>query len=64
MKKVTFLAVLAMSVVFISNAMAQTEVVFAISAAPGSTQYITAEEFTRRANDLLGDKGNWAKIRT
>ncbi len=33
------------------------EIVFAISAAPGSTQYITAEEFTRRANDLLGDKG-------
>ena len=57
MKKVSFLAVLAMSVVFISNAMAQTEIVFAISAAPGSTQYITAEEFTRRANDLLGDKG-------
>lgn len=32
------------------------EVVFAISAKPGSTQYITAEEFTRRANELLGDK--------
>ena len=32
------------------------EIVFAISAAPGSTQYVTAEEFTRRANELLGDK--------
>jgi tripartite ATP-independent transporter DctP family solute receptor len=32
------------------------EVVFAISAEVGSTQYITAEEFTRRANELLGDK--------
>lgn len=32
------------------------DVVLAISAAPGSTQYITAEEFTNRANDLLGDK--------
>lgn len=32
------------------------EVVFAISAKPGSTQYITAEEFTKRANELLGDK--------
>ena len=26
------------------------EIVLAISAAPGSTQYITAEEYTRRAN--------------
>jgi tripartite ATP-independent transporter DctP family solute receptor len=32
------------------------EIVLAISASPGSTQYITAEEFTRRANELLGDK--------
>jgi len=32
------------------------DIVLAISAAPGSTQYVTAEEFTRRANDLLGDK--------
>ena len=32
------------------------EIVLAISASPGSTQYITAEEFTKRANDLLGDK--------
>jgi tripartite ATP-independent transporter DctP family solute receptor len=32
------------------------EVVVAISAPPGSTQYITAEEFTRRANEELGDK--------
>lgn len=32
------------------------EIVFAISASPGSTQHITAEEFTNRANELLGDK--------
>lgn len=32
------------------------EIVFAISAKPGSTQHITAEEFTSRANELLGDK--------
>ena len=32
------------------------EIVLAISAKPGSTQYVTAEEFTRRANELLGDK--------
>jgi tripartite ATP-independent transporter DctP family solute receptor len=32
------------------------EIVFAISASPGSTQHITAEEFTKRANELLGDK--------
>jgi tripartite ATP-independent transporter DctP family solute receptor len=32
------------------------DIVFAISAKPGSTQYVTAEEFTRRANELLGDK--------
>lgn len=32
------------------------EIVFAISASPGSTQYITAEEYTSRANELLGDK--------
>jgi len=32
------------------------EIVFAISAKPGSTQYVTAEEYTRRANELLGDK--------
>ena len=32
------------------------DIVFAISAKPGSTQHITAEEFTSRANELLGDK--------
>ncbi|MBT8355087.1 MAG: hypothetical protein KJO60_11225 [Desulfofustis sp.] len=32
------------------------EIVFAISAKPGSLQHLTAEEFTRRANELLGDK--------
>jgi len=46
-------AVMALGLVQTASAL---EIVFAISAAPGSTQYITAEEFTRRANDLLGDK--------
>ncbi len=32
------------------------EIVVAISAEVGSTQYITAEEYTRRANEALGDK--------
>jgi tripartite ATP-independent transporter DctP family solute receptor len=35
---------------------AALDIVFAISAKPGSTQHITAEEFTSRANELLGDK--------
>ncbi len=57
MKKI-LLSILVVLLVFLtSNAMAKTEITLAISAAPGSTQYITAEEFTRRANDLLGDKG-------
>ena len=56
MKKVFFVVVLSLLVLFTANAMAKTEIIVAISAAPGSTQYITAEEFTRRANDLLGDK--------
>lgn len=56
MKKVLFVVVSAVLVLFAVNAMAKTEIILAISAAPGSTQYITAEEFTRRANDLLGDK--------
>lgn len=32
------------------------EIVFAISATPGSLQYMTAEEYTRRANKLLDGK--------
>jgi len=32
------------------------DIVFAISAKPGSLQYATAEEYTRRVNELLGDK--------
>ena len=57
MKNFLFTILLALLVLFTSNAMAKTEITLAISAAPGSTQYITAEEFTRRANDLFGDKG-------
>jgi tripartite ATP-independent transporter DctP family solute receptor len=56
MKKILFVVVAAAAVLITSNAMAMTEIVLAISAKPGSTQYITAEEFTRRANDLLEGK--------
>ncbi len=37
-------------------AIAQTEIVFGIGAKPGSTQQVTAAEFTKRANEKLGDK--------
>jgi tripartite ATP-independent transporter DctP family solute receptor len=57
MKKNLLTTLVVLLVFLTSNAMAKTEITLAISAAPGSTQYITAEEFTRRANDLLGDKG-------
>ncbi len=56
MKKFLFTVLWVLLVLFSSNAIAKTEIILAISAAPGSTQYITAEEFTRRANELLGDK--------
>lgn len=52
----TFLAGVA-AVAFIgSHAMAQEEIIFGISAATGSLQQRTAEEFTKRANEKLGDK--------
>ena len=41
MKKVFFVVVLSLLVLFTANAMAKTEIIVAISAAPGSTQYIT-----------------------
>ncbi len=57
MKKIVFGACAAL---IASGGMIQSasalEIVLAISAAPGSTQYVTAEEFTNRANELLGDK--------
>ncbi|WP_353474093.1 TRAP transporter substrate-binding protein [Salipiger sp. H15] len=37
-------------------ALAQTEIIFGLSAADGSLQDQTAEEFARRANEKLGDK--------
>ena len=54
-KALLFIFVSAMLLSFTQSVQA-LEVVVAISAPPGSTQYITAEEFTRRANDELGDK--------
>ncbi len=35
---------------------AQTEIIFGISAKPGQLQQVTAAEFTKRANEKLGDK--------
>lgn len=58
MKKRLLVAVCAVLMVFggmIQSASA-LDIVFAISAKPGSTQYVTAEEFTKRANEALGDK--------
>ena len=54
-KALLFTFVSAMLLSFTQSVQA-LEVVVAISAPPGSTQYITAEEFTRRANEELGDK--------
>jgi tripartite ATP-independent transporter DctP family solute receptor len=54
-KALLFTFVSAMLLSFTQSVQA-LEVVVAISAVPGSTQYITAEEFTRRANEELGDK--------
>lgn len=39
-----------------ATAQAQEEIIFGISAAPGSIQERTASEFARRANEKLGDK--------
>ncbi|MDH3669350.1 MAG: TRAP transporter substrate-binding protein [Rhodospirillales bacterium] len=47
---------LAIVVAAAATASAQTEVIFAISAKPGSLQYETATEFTRLANDRLTGK--------
>jgi len=49
--------VMALSVAPAANAL---EIVFGISAKPGSTQHVTAEEFTARANELLGGKAKVA----
>ena len=38
-----------------SPAQAQKEIIFGISAAPGSLQEQSASEFARRANEKLGD---------
>jgi tripartite ATP-independent transporter DctP family solute receptor len=58
MKKKLLVAVCAGILVFggMLQSASALDIVFAISAKPGSTQYVTAEEFTRRANELLGDK--------
>lgn len=56
MKSTAFgLAVLAMSLATGAEA-AQQDIIFGISAAPGSLQEQTAREFARRANEKLGDK--------
>ncbi len=45
----------AMAATFATGAVAQEEIIFGISAAPGSLQEQTASEFARRANEKLGD---------
>lgn len=51
-------SVLAAATVFAVStpAQAQQEIIFGISAATGSLQQLTAAEFTKRANEKLGDK--------
>ena len=45
----------AVAATFATGAVAQEEIIFGISAAPGSLQEQTASEFARRANEKLGD---------
>lgn len=56
MKKCLVILCVAMLTLGMVKAVNALEIVVAISAAPGSTQYVTAEEFTRRANELLDGK--------
>lgn len=55
MKSMKLLAVATTLALGSIAAQAQTEIVFAISAATGSLQEMTAAEFTRRANEKLGE---------
>ncbi len=56
MKKGIILLCAGLLVLGMVQAASALEIVVAISAASGSTQYVTAEEFTHRANDILGAK--------
>jgi tripartite ATP-independent transporter DctP family solute receptor len=56
LKKALLILVAGAMLLGLTQPAAALEITFAISASPGSTQYITAEEFTRRANDALKGK--------
>ena len=56
MRRSTYALAGALMLSLTTGALAQEEIVFAISAAPGSLQQRTAAEFVERANERLGDK--------
>lgn len=60
MKKAILLFCAELMVLALVQTVSTLEIVAVICAASGSTQYITAEEFTRRANDVLGSKARMA----
>ncbi len=55
-KMITFAATISAVAAFALPASAAQEIVFGIGAKPGSLQQVTAAEFTKRANERLGDK--------
>ena len=57
MKKTLFSLIFCSILIGYSQPAFTQEIIFAISAEIGSMQHDTAEEFTRRANEALGDKG-------
>lgn len=56
MKRLSYALAGAAMIAFAGQAVAQEEIIFGISAAPGSLQQRTAAEFTKRANEKLGDR--------
>jgi TRAP-type transport system periplasmic protein len=54
--RITAAGLTALALAWGGAAAAQEEIIFGISAAPGSLQQQTASEFARRANEKLGDK--------
>ena len=56
MRRSTYALAGALMLSLTTGALAQEEIVFAISAAPGSLQQRTAAQFVERANERLGDK--------
>ena len=56
MTRKIILAAVAAAFIGTAPALAEQEIVFGISAKPGSLQQVTAAEFTKRANEKLGGK--------